>query len=149
MENLFSGFQPLSLGEWKKNIEKSLKGKTFDQLSVNDDNGILIHPVYNSENAKKTSTPLFYHHDWNVCTELNVVNEKELNAVAISELGGGADALNFVIGKETEPKSLLNEILVEHIRTNFTFNSSPLTFISEFEKLLEERKLSGDQLNGF
>jgi len=156
MVNLFSNFSSLTLENWKKEIEKSLKGITFNELSQQDENGILINPTYTSENSPITNSPLFYHHDWTICSEINVQGEKNSNKLALNELRGGAAGLNFTFLAENcrgqKQKSLeiiLNEILIEHIRTNFTFTHSATETICELEKIITQRQIDPNLLNGF
>src|SRR5690554_7900371 len=101
MESLFSSFQEIDASKWKDQIIKDLKGKTFDDLAITDENGIRVFPFYNSEN-KGNSQQVFNDPNWDIKTRIIVKNEKDANKKTLVDLENGAHALQFIFEKDEE-----------------------------------------------
>jgi methylmalonyl-CoA mutase len=128
MEKLFTGFDPANAAAWKARLEKDLKGVTFEQLSVTDRNGIVIHPFYTAEDITATKAPVTTQPDWSICTKLVVTNAKAANTQALNDLNHGASGLCFVIEEIVDPAVLLQDIELPFIYSSFQLTNKTLSF---------------------
>ncbi len=108
-ENLFSEFEPLSIEEWKKNVEKDLKGRDFSEtLTWLSPEGIEVQPYFNQE-LKVFSIDKEIS-DWDIIEPITVKSIKEANKQALNALMNGATAIQFdLLGKEISSLEL-NEL---------------------------------------
>lgn len=112
MENLMEAFSPVSLQQWKEKLKLDLKGKTFEDLSSLDRNGMTLAPFYNKENGRQGGT-LFQNGDWAIVSRVLVGdNVAESNKNALAALQQGASGIVFEIGAaaDTDPSTLLKAI---------------------------------------
>ncbi len=148
MQNLFEGFKGVTLDQWKEQIEKDLKGTTFEQLSRKDDNGLTIYPVYTGENSKHRGAPVFVNSDWMINSFVDLCDDKSANQLALHDLNYGAQALTFVVNEKYEPEVLLNNISIEHIQLNFVFAGEAKLFSEKFFAYLNKRAIDPRSLYG-
>ncbi|RQO31414.1 hypothetical protein DBR32_05475 [Taibaiella sp. KBW10] len=123
MEDILVGFDTATADNWKSRLEKDLKGITFEQLSVVDDNGITINPFYTYE-VKESSAPAFNHADWSILEKVVVRDEKAANEQALNALSTGASGLIFeCTGADTDWAALLQGIELPYIYSFFKLKS--------------------------
>lgn len=124
MEDILAGFDAATAADWKSRLEKDLKGITFEQLSVVDDNGITINPFYtNEQEAQKPA--VFSHTDWSILEKVIVADERTANAQALAALSTGASGLIFECTKEhTDWGILLQGVELNYIYTFFNVKGS-------------------------
>ena len=121
---LFADFAPVSEAQWIQQVEKDLKGKSFDSLFRTLDESIVLKPFY-ARNAV-TSEGIIAKEgggDWEIC-EIIVVDTdiKAANQRAIAALMSGANALTFKLFRQFEVKDLsvlLQDIELSYICTHF------------------------------
>lgn len=148
MENLIEGFEPVSLERWKQQIEKDLKGISFDQLAHTDDSGLTIFPFYNAENSAPVKGPLFTHTQWDMATMVQAADEKTANATALADLNNGADSLVFPVTAECNIAGLLKGVSIEHIRLAFVFPYGSGEFAGKLLAFCSENKIDAAKLSG-
>ncbi len=120
---LFSEFPEVSANEWKDQIIKDLKGKSFDSLFWDTHLGIQVKPFYTQEDTPKASPPLFTKTNWSACEFINADSEKEANRLALEALGRGTGGLIFHLHKKTDIAQLTSGISLEHIYTQFNLSN--------------------------
>jgi len=149
MESLFSSFPNSSLSEWKEKLFKDLKGNTFEDLSIWEDNGIRVAPFYNQENQTAESNLIFRNPDWEICTQIIIKNAKEANREALEALNGGVSGLLFQFEQENEfdLPALLNDIQIKFIYTSFKIKKNVSGFISKFQEYLEKENINIQEIN--
>lgn len=115
-----SGFDTVSADQWKEQLQKDLKGVSFEDLIQQDRNGIDIAPFY-------TQRPEQYQHvlpeisDWYIIHRLG---NKNINQEALKVLNNGATALHIFADKHTDWKDVLNEVDLKYIFLKITFEGN-------------------------
>lgn len=133
MEKLFSAFEGLSSAKWKEQIIKDLKGIDFNQLVWKTHNGFDVNPFYTSEDLKEKKEPLFERKDWDISEHIMVANEKEANQKALTALKHGASGISFFINKRIDTKTLIKDISLEHIYSQFNVSNDALYVLKDLE----------------
>jgi methylmalonyl-CoA mutase len=133
MNLLFKDFSPVTAQQWKEQVIKDLKAIDFEQLKWKTNNGIVINPFYTLEDVKETKQPLFTSQHWDICEQINVKDEKENNRQALEALKGGASGLAFYIHKKVDTKTLLKDISLEHIYTQFFISNDSLHILEDLK----------------
>lgn len=135
MENLFANFPGANHESWKLQLVKDLKGITVDQLVKTSSEGIVIEPYYVKENAQK---PAFYfnHKGWELCEHIIVRDEKVANLKALEALRGGASGLCFYIRQKIDTQSLLENISLEHIHSQFYISNDAVHVLNDLKPWL-------------
>lgn len=136
MEQLFSGFRPVTAEQWKSQIEKDLKGTSFDSLLKTNRDGITIKPFYTREDLTLPTAGLSVHSDWKICSPIDVTDEKAANRLAISELENGASGLHFIIDGQVDVSSLLQDITVTAIYLQFSVKQNAAAFAEQLKAFL-------------
>jgi methylmalonyl-CoA mutase len=113
-----SEFPKASYDDWRKLVEKDLKGAPFDQKMLTPlCEGIILQPVYRAEDAAKlpyiNSLPGFAPYVrgtraadhkgrvWEISQEIDCASASEFNNQARNSLASGLNALNVVLDKAT------------------------------------------------
>lgn len=134
MNALFEEFSVSNAQEWKGRLAKDLKGITFEDLSVQDRNGLHIKPFYTAETNSKIDKPVFHHKDWTIFSSVKVLDEKEANSNALQELESGASGLVFIINDKVNLELLLKDIQLQYIQTRFLIGANALDFITDWQQ---------------
>lgn len=142
MNALFEEFSASNAQTWKERLAKDLKGITFEDLSVQDRNGLSIHPFYTGETSSKIDKPVFHHKDWTIFSSIKVLDEKEANSNALQELGNGAAGLVFFINEKVNLELLLKDIQLQYIQTRFVIGAQALDFIDDWNHYMSVKKLA-------
>ncbi|MCE3260229.1 MAG: methylmalonyl-CoA mutase [Bacteroidetes bacterium] len=132
--NLFKEFSPITAQQWKEQIVKDLKGVDFNQLIWKTRNGIEVKPFYTAEDLKGTPAPAFSESKWEICEQINVKDEKKANAQALEALKGGASGLSFYIHKKIDTKTLIRDISLEHIYSQFFISNDCLHVLDDLKE---------------
>lgn len=135
MQKLFSEFEGTSSQKWKDQIVKDLKGIDFNQLVWNTHNGITVNPFYTSEDLNGKREALFNQSDWDVCEHILVTDEKKANARALMALKNGASGLSFYIHKKIDTTSLIKDISLEHIYTQFFISNDAIHVLDDLKNV--------------
>lgn len=141
MNSLFEEFSVSNAQEWKERLAKDLKGITFEDLSVQDRNGLFIHPFYTGETSSKIDKPVFHHKDWTIFASIKVNNEKEANSNALLELESGTSGLVFIINDKVNLELLLKGIQLQYIQTRFVVGAQALGFIDDWHQYISAQNL--------
>ncbi len=135
MEKLFSEFNASTAKDWKNQIIKDLKGGEFEKLIWHNPNGFDVKPFYTAEDLITRPAPVFTHHNWDVCEQITVEDEKKANARALKALEGGASGLSFYIHKKIDTAALLKNISLEHIYTQFFISNDALHVLTDLKNV--------------
>lgn len=108
-----------SFEDWKKQVEKDLKGESFDKkLTTKTYEGITLQPIYTSLDTKDlpqlNNLPGFGNqlrgsnvsgyniHSWEIAQEYNQSLSEDLNKVLTSDLKRGLNSINIVLDNPTK-----------------------------------------------
>lgn len=133
MEKLFSEFNSLTSAQWKEQIIKDLKGVDFNQLIWKTHNGFDVNPFYTAEDLKETKQPLFTNSEWDICEQIIVTDEKDANQRALKALECGASGLTFYIHKAIDTATLIKNISLEHIYSQFFISNDALHVLNDLK----------------
>jgi methylmalonyl-CoA mutase len=134
MDKLFTEFNSISEQQWKDQILKDLKGGEFDSLVWHTANGFDVKPFYTGENTEKNK-PLFEFNDWDICEPIDVHDVKFANHQALQALKKGASGLVFNISKKVDTKTLLKDISLEHIYSQFNISNDALPILADLKNI--------------
>jgi methylmalonyl-CoA mutase len=141
MTTLFDEFAASSPEAWKERLSKDLKGITFEDLSVQDRNGLTIRPFYTPEDLPAHAASAFTHRDWTICASIKVTDARAANQQALHELNAGASGLCFELDGAADLQVLLQDIELSYIHTRFNLSGHTGTFLSNWKELLIARNL--------
>jgi methylmalonyl-CoA mutase len=150
---LFDDFQPISKAQWLAQIEKDLKGKSFDDLQWQMSAAISVAPFYTKEEQDFDNEPFIYDNDWHICESIEPEKEdyKAANKIALEALMGGADALDILISNNTsaaEMETLLEGVELSYIQTHFFFVGKKTNLAQKkLKNFYEIAKKRGDDTN--
>lgn len=147
MQKLFTEFSSTTAAQWKEQLVKDLKGVDFNQLKWHTDNGLDINPFYTKEDLETEQAPLFYHCDWNIGFNINVIDEKTANQIALEALNGGVSCLSFCLSGNKNLSVLLKDIQIEYIAMQFSLNDHIDQFEIQMNALIKERNLNPEKLD--
>jgi methylmalonyl-CoA mutase len=133
MQKLFTDFNGTTASSWKEQIVKDLKGIDFSQLTWHTHNGISVNPFYSSEDLTQKANPVFTNSDWDICEQITVTDEKEANARALTALKGGASGVAFYIHKKIDTVTLIKNISLEHIYSQFFISNDALHVLADLK----------------
>ncbi len=131
MNKLFSEFPKTSKEKWEEVLIKELKGVDFSNLFRKDEIEDLNYSTYthSSEVSFLSETPASSsfirgnktdNNDWLIAKNIHVIDEKESNKLALSELLNGNNALVFdLVKKDLNLDQLFHEIQFQYIETHF------------------------------
>lgn len=149
MNSLFKEFSPITAQQWKEQINKDLKGITFDQLKWYTASGIDVNPFYTSEDLSEKRSQLFNQRGWDVCEHILVFDEKKNNEQALKALQGGASGLAFYIHKKCDLKTLLKDISLEHIYSQFFISNDALHILDDLKTIYGKKNEHDGKLKCF
>ncbi|WP_100627859.1 methylmalonyl-CoA mutase family protein [Algoriphagus formosus] len=154
----FFPFQATSKSDWRKQIEKDLKGKNFEEtLESQVWSTIKQSPYYDSSDSQGIATQLRFHPEpelsvlgsriWANAAEVSSSNPKANNATILYQLQNGADALIIHASESTNWSILLKEVQLEYISVYILPEKSVRDAIS-FLNYLELVKFPSGKLKG-
>ena len=163
-EKLFSEFPPISTKEWEEKINIDLKGADYEKKLVwKPIEGFKVKPYYRAEDLKNleylNSPPGEFpfvrgnkkDNDWVIRVDIENINIKEANAIALNALKNGANAIGFNVEKvdsEKSMKSLLQGIDLEKTEINFISSNSYSQTIDLFISEIIRQNLNKDNIKG-
>ncbi|MFS0863419.1 methylmalonyl-CoA mutase family protein [Fredinandcohnia sp. 179-A 10B2 NHS] len=128
-------FSPVDYEAWKKEAEKSLKGKTIEKLHTKTYENIILKPIYTKKDIEHlphvkelpgfdsmmrgTTTSGYLNNSWFVSQELNVENPDEFNTAAKEALANGQTMIHINLHGENSNDGLQLHQL-ENMRKAFT-----------------------------
>lgn len=149
MEQLFSGFSAADAAAWKARMEKDLKGITFDQLSVNDRNGITIRPFYTQEDVPNIVPAPGLKPGWDICAVIATEDARSGNSAALYELNHGATGIFFDLKSNIDIKVLVKNIELPYIYCCFRIGTAQENTLKQLEQLQEDKKVDFRTMSTF
>lgn len=128
---LFSAFPPASQADWRRQLEKDLKGEKFEDLVWHNENGFDIEPIYSHEHVKHKYEPAFYHTDWNICIQSEGNEAEQLNRLFLTYLNRGATSVAMRTCNVDLRRALRN-VGLEFIHATFFCRPECIPFLNEF-----------------
>src|SRR3954470_9745677 len=99
---LFPEFLPSDKAQWQEQVWKDLKGKAYDTLLWETEEGFVVEPFYTGEDTAhlpldviQAAQPTSPFRQWQNREVIPFTNEKTSRAAALLALSKGADALVF------------------------------------------------------
>ena len=124
-KKLFQEFESADLETWKEAALKMLKGKALETLQHLSYENIEIAPIYTADQGIEATSLPAPPQTWSNQIEFKVFHNQEskLNALALTAIQNGADAIIFhLLGyEEIDFKTLLHQIPTEQIEVSFAF----------------------------
>ncbi|QNR24844.1 methylmalonyl-CoA mutase family protein [Croceimicrobium hydrocarbonivorans] len=145
---LFSEFSASTEAEWKAKIEKDLRGKAYEELVRMSPDGIPIQPIYSTESTEIHQQALKEHPKWDNVIEILVLDAEKANEEALNYLNRGATSLLFYLPGKVDLKTLLKDIQLEYICSNFVIEGHTEYYRDSFQQLIAERALDEEELEG-
>lgn len=133
MQKLFTEFTPTTAAQWKEQLVKDLKGIDYNTLVWKSNSGIEVQPFYTKENLSSEHKPLFTHTDWDICEHIVVTDAVQANKQALKALEGGASGLVFYIHQKIDTASLIKDISLEHIYSQFFISHQALHVLADLK----------------
>lgn len=147
-KDLFSDFSPSSFDEWRQKIEKDLKGKEYETLQSHTPENITIEPAYHRQSVQVKDQPFKAMAKWDICQEILVEDAKAANKLALDHLQRGATSLLFYLNGDTDLETLLKDVKLEYLRTNFVVEGDVEKLIKNFKDLIHNRGLKEIEIAG-
>ncbi len=96
-ENAIAGVFPQPTdAQWRKLVEKALKGGAFDQLLSKSYDGVSLAPLYPRARAGGPRALRKTPGRWSILGRVDLAEAEAANALALEDLDGGADGLHVV-----------------------------------------------------
>lgn len=168
-------FSPVDYEAWKKEAEKSLKGKSIEQLHTKTYENIILKPIYTKKDIENlphvtempgfdsmvrgTSTAGYLNNSWFVSQEIDVDNPDEFNRATKEALANGQTMIHINLQNENSNEGLQLHLL-ENMRKAFTgislsstpvlidTNSELVSFLDTLTSYLNEQNESPRTLAG-
>ena len=131
--SLFTEFPVSTEEDWKKQIEKDLKGISFENLSSYTFGTIKRNPFYTKNIG---TSPLFFHSDWDILELSNIENTKS-NQLLLQALNSGASGYVINLNTEVSIPSKLNGIESNYINSNFRLLSAHQNILEQLSNYFE------------
>ena len=136
---LFDEFDTTNSTAWKQKIQVDLKGADYnDSLLWKADEGITVKPFYTKDDIKSEldKTPNF---KFNICQSVFIDDEKIANSIAIDALKKGANAIEFIVKKSFDYKTLLEKISINKVHIYFRFHFLNSDFTNKLSNFLNSK----------
>ncbi len=95
-EALAGSFPQASEDQWRKAVERALKGGTLDKLVAKTYDGAAINPLYRRAEAPGPRSLRVNPGRWAILARVDIADSEAANAQALEDLEGGADGLHLV-----------------------------------------------------
>lgn len=123
MENLSLDFDFFTKEDWKQQLEKDLRGTTFEDLQSKDRNALTIDPFYTKDDLPVNIQQLIQHQSWHNTglIHLEAGEEATANTTALEDLKNGVDAIEWHINTDqpVQWQQLLKDIQLDIIHSIF------------------------------
>jgi methylmalonyl-CoA mutase len=154
---LFANFAAVNKEQWVQQVQKDLKGKSFDELLRTLGDDVVFEPFYTrQDNIQAGNIAKENGGDWAICEAIEVGKDIELaNKKAINALMGGANALTFELKNDFniyDLGRLLQDIELTYISNHFCFDAPNVAqaqrLLEHFTEIATDRSNDASTLNG-
>lgn len=143
---LFEEFPPITDEQWRQQVLQDLKGTAPETLQWDTPEGIKVNPYYRAGQAPALKVPVRPVGGWLVSQRIVVDNAATANATALDALQRGATSLGFQCPKEVDLEVLLNDVLIEHIHTDWAITDARV--LDGLAQLIARRGLDAADVKG-
>jgi len=143
---LFAEFPPITDEQWQKLVLKDLKGSALETLDWTSPEGITVAPYYRASDAPLLTVPVRPAGEWLIRQDIDATDTKAANLQALDALQRGATALSFDCPANTNLETLLKDVLVEHIQTDWFIEDT--NTLDKLITLISARQLDATAING-
>lgn len=166
-DKLFSGFAPVSTGEWEKVIEKDLKGADYERKLVwRTEQGFNVKPYYRAGDIEKLKAPGVLPGEfpfvrgnhargnpWYIRQNLQVNRIGEANKKALDILMKGIDSLGFILDdkkaySKEDIDGLCRNIFAEIVELNFNCGRQAENIAGIFYDLVQQYNRDFEKVHG-
>ncbi len=95
-QSLVADFPQASQDQWRKAVDRALKGVSFEKLVAKTDDGATIEPLYDRAQAPGPRALRQTPGRWAILARVDLAGVEAANAQALEDLEGGADGLQLV-----------------------------------------------------
>lgn len=101
-----------SFDDWKQEAIKSLKGEDFAVLEKESSDKIALHPLFvaQGQEAKPAKSATETYGVWDIRQRISTENATDANALALKDLEGGTNSIEFEIGSDFDLKTAIQGI---------------------------------------
>lgn len=124
MDAILNDFPVIDKSTWKAQLEKDLKGISYEALTTIDNNGIVIAPFYTREDLPLNCSSYHYNPNWDIITKIIVEDSDTANQIALQQLTNGVNGLHFVINEVADFNILFKQIDLPSIFVKIAFNKA-------------------------
>lgn len=169
-ENLFEEFPPTTPGEWKEQIEKDLKGNSFEKIKWTPYEGFTVEPFYTREDLDNLSylteqAPGAYpfarglspqSNEWIITEYVKEDSADKANNSALEAIRMGAQSITFAcndkgvmkLNSSDDMATLLKSIDIDTIPIHFECGSAGKEILQFFLNEAETTGVKLDSLKG-
>jgi len=116
---LADDFQPATYEQWRKSVERALKGGAFEKLRAKTYDGFDLSPLYGRATAPGPRALRQTPGRWSILARIDLADGETANAQALEDLNGGADGLQLVFrGSQGAYGAALPEAALEQALAN-------------------------------
>jgi methylmalonyl-CoA mutase len=152
--SLFDEFTPADYGKWRAEAERELKGKSFEEYLVWNNEGISVDAYYSAESLKDLTLPVLNNREnnyWDIIAEVPIEDDiAKANKHALEALQGGASGIRFTgnyLSDQHEMQALLEGIQIEIIALQFDCGEANPLIHFMLKEEVENRGLTMEQMN--
>jgi len=165
-KKLFTEFQPVSTADWEAVITADLKGANYEKKLVwKTMEGFNVRPYYRAEDLKNLNhlsyLPAQYPYvrgtktdnKWLVRQDIDATDPKNANTKVLKALMRGVDSVGFVVDSkkgltEAEMDTLLKDVSINSIETNFMAGGASLTILPMVVEYVKKHKINTASVKG-
>ncbi|MFZ6052374.1 methylmalonyl-CoA mutase subunit beta [Halocola ammonii] len=156
----FNEFSALSKEQWKEKVLKDLKGKAYESIIWENENGFSLEPYFSAEEVDLSQgVPGEFPYErggdtnnrhWQICQEIFDNNPKKANEKAHQALMGGATALWFraPVQKAEDVAALLKDVVLDVAPIYLEGGTSPIEIVKEISSLCDNQSVKSHALSG-
>jgi len=149
VQNLFEDFAPATKAQWLAQIEKELKGKSYESLFWQLGDGISVEPFYTREEMGEMPQPIdfpTYSPVWKIGEDVAVnANPDAARKALLEALEGGVNAPRLIVQNENWT-GVLEGVHLDMIELHFAGESENL--IADFKNHLDQQSVKTEALKG-
>ncbi len=149
MQNLFEDFAPATKAQWLAQIEKELKGKSYESLFWQLGDGISVEPFYTREEMDETPQPIdfpAYSPVWKIGEDIAINTDTAAARKTLLEaLEGGVNAPRLIVQNENWTGAL-EDVHLEMIELHLAGESGMI--VADFKNYLDGQNLNPEKLKG-
>lgn len=140
-KQLFSEFNPVTLKQWKQQIQFELNGDDYaNSLVWNSPEGIMVKPFYHADETHNQLAITQRKSGFYICQNIFVYDIDKSIIRAIDSLNRGAESLRFTVNDESiNIEKLLNNLPLENVTIYLNLGFLSSDFVLKVSKILHTK----------